>query len=230
MKQVLIVLLYRLYSKVVYRLRVNRYVFRVLFGYNPIENRYGSYWDWTTLIIKQYLDKYIESGSNILDMGTGPYGILAHHISRNYPMCNVTAVDHCFELIEFARRNDSESKIKYINSDLFSEINDKFDLIMFNAPYINSKQGKNLNIMTDVLSKKRWQGGESGSETIKRFLHDCYEFLNINGIVLLGVNHFYLDNDIMDKMIAQSSLLLEKKYTNKITKSSVYVLIRGNAE
>ena len=176
------------------------------------------------MIIKRYLSRFIASGMRILDMGTGPYGVISLCINHQCPGCLITGADQCPELVNNALLQNHANNINFIVSDLFGSIDGKFDLIIFNAPYIGQRKGKGFGITESPLAEKRWQGGENGFETIERFLAASPEYLKANGIILLGVNHFYLSSASMFRIIEASRLQMVTSYKNNITQSALYVL------
>lgn len=109
----------------------------------------------------------------VLDMGTGT-GFLAEVAAKNKNVKKVIAVDIDKEAIEYCKNHISNSKIKFVESDLFSNIHNKFDTIIFNPPYLPSE---NTDIAID--------GGIHGYELIARFFSVVNSFLKPNGIILM---------------------------------------------
>ncbi len=66
-----------------------------------------------------------------------------------------------------------------IYSDLFENVSGKFDLIIFNPPYLP------LDSKEDSESALATTGGESGSEVINRFLKEAKNYLNKDGKIFL---------------------------------------------
>jgi release factor glutamine methyltransferase len=62
-------------------------------------------------------------------------------------------------------------------SDLFQNVSEKFDLILFNPPYLAVSE-------EDALGKA-WSGGECGVEVIRRFLGEAARYLNPGGRIQL---------------------------------------------
>jgi release factor glutamine methyltransferase len=81
---------------------------------------------------------------------------------------NSKAVSHC-KLLGF----------NCIHSDLFKEINGKFNIIIFNPPYLpkDSREPKDSQIETT--------GGKKGNEIILKFLQQAKEYLEPNGKIFL---------------------------------------------
>lgn len=76
-----------------------------------------------------------------LDMGTGT-GILAAELVKNCE--EVVAADIDFAALKVAQKNTKSQNIKFIQSDLFEKIPGKFDLIVFNPPYLPPEQKGDL--------------------------------------------------------------------------------------
>jgi release factor glutamine methyltransferase len=115
----------------------------------------------------------------VLDMGTGS-GIQAVTAAQSGEVTHVVAVDINPESIEASKKRASEAgvahKMTFIVSDLFEGIDDLFDWIIFNPPYLPSEDG---------LNDPTWSGGERGRETIERFLEGAREHLAPGGSILM---------------------------------------------
>ncbi len=74
---------------------------------------------------------------NILDIGTGS-GCIPISLKKLIPESIVTACDISEKALEVAKDNakSNNTEITFINSDIFSNIKDKFDCIISNPPYI----------------------------------------------------------------------------------------------
>jgi release factor glutamine methyltransferase len=216
--------IYKIYSSIIPMIRKNKSINYFLFGFYPKGNKFGEYWDWTTLEIRKILKRKLGANSKFLDVGTGPYGVLSIYSSARLRCKNVLGVDYINELIEYAKQFDPQNKVTFLQSDLFEKITGKFDIIAFNTPYIDTQKGKVLGIIYDDLSEKRWTGGVSGIQSIKRFLKDLPDYLNEKGICILGVNHFHLDEEILYDAIIKSDVELVEIKKNLLTKSYCYIL------
>ncbi len=155
------------------------------------------------------LQKYVESYSkvdSVLDLGTGS-GIQA--ITASKYAKNVTAVDINPHAIKYARKNAEGIKnIKFIESDLFSKVKGKFDLILFNPPYLPEEQDGEIEKDVALVS------GKNGLEITEKFLDKASCFLNADGKMLLISSSFAKQELILE--YAKRNLLeikvLEKKH------------------
>ena len=76
---------------------------------------------------------------SILDLGTGS-GAIAIAIASELPQASITATDISQPALEIARRNADTHKIKnirFIHSNWFSAIDQQYDVIISNPPYIS---------------------------------------------------------------------------------------------
>jgi release factor glutamine methyltransferase len=111
---------------------------------------------------------------NALDMGTGS-GILALELAKYVK--NVVAVDINKKVImelNKITKNSRIKNIKVVNSNIFSKVSGKFDLIVFNPPYIP----------TDKIEFIDLDGGKNGAEIIEKFLKDAGKYLKEKGKIL----------------------------------------------
>ena len=93
----------------------------------------------TELLVEKtisYIKKIFDKKITILDMCTGS-GCIAISIKKNID-CDMYASDISKDALELAKENINNNNvdITLINSDLFSNINNKFDVIICNPPYI----------------------------------------------------------------------------------------------
>ena len=74
--------------------------------------------------------------------------------------------------------------IEVIRADLFRGIKGKFDLILFNAPYLPTEPKERTGQWIDYAL----DGGESGRQTVDRFLEDLAGHLRPGGRALLLIS------------------------------------------
>ncbi len=99
-------------------------------------------------LIKRINDKF-SSKVDILDIGTGT-GCIAITLA-NKVSSNVVGVDISLKALEVANKNNRyENKVNFILSDIFSNVEGKFDVIVSNPPYIR----KDETVMDIVLKNE----------------------------------------------------------------------------
>lgn len=121
--------------------------------------------------------------NSVLDMGTGCgiLGIITAKKARH-----VLAVDINPHAVRCAKQNAALNKLNtnmaFLQSDLFSALapTAKFDLILFNAPYVPSEETE-----TTFWLGRSWAGGTTGRQVIDRFISQAPHHLKRNGKILL---------------------------------------------
>ena len=121
----------------------------------------------------------------ILDLGTGT-GIQG--ITAAMRGCDVTFSDINGKALECARINARRNGVdgRFIESDMFENINGKFDTIIFNPPYLPSRDRASIDL----------DGGKGGRELIDRFIASYKDRLEDGGIALLlesSLNDYAMD-------------------------------------
>jgi methylase of polypeptide subunit release factors len=193
-------------------IRSNRLLAQTLFGVNLLAaNRI--YWDFTTLALRRTLLEHVRSKDRVLEIGTGPYGLLSIMLAKRLG-CSVAATDIDLEYCTHARRcalaNDVAIHIE--PSDLFEHVDGSFDLIFWNAVYIPLETGVRLGFDRMHSRRTDWCGGESGIEEISRFLHQASSHLTSRGIILVGFNPFYLRLSAVTQAATDASLRITDCY------------------
>jgi release factor glutamine methyltransferase len=137
--------------------------------YQPAEDSY-----FLTDILKKQLPLLLQTnpGLTFLEIGAGS-GIhleTAYNLGikkENISSCDINkqSVYHCNSL-----------GFKCVYSDLFKNLKGKWDMIIFNPPYLPEHQ---------FDKEKDTSGGKKGDETIIRFLQQAKNYLNKNGRIFL---------------------------------------------
>jgi len=134
-----------------------------------------------SFLLSKYVKKY--SNGRVLDVGTGS-GIQA--LAALEKTKDVLAVDINEEAVRSAKSKGVNARV----SDLFSNVDGKFDFILFNPPYLPRETedcgikltvDKGLNYPDDVAIV----GGDKGTETIERFFSEVDNYLKKDGKILL---------------------------------------------
>ena len=113
---------------------VNFYGYKINVNENVLIPRYETEYlvEKTIKYSKELFNKKID----ILDLGTGS-GAIAITLKKELDS-NVTGIDISNGALEVAKNNAKENNvnIKFINNNMLNDINEKYDLIISNPPYI----------------------------------------------------------------------------------------------
>jgi len=137
-------------------------------------------------------DKFGETASPaIADIGTGS-GCISISIARHHPNCELTAIDISVAALAIAQQNANQhqvgNRIKFVQSDLFATVEDQFDLIVSNPPYIRDDDIDSL--LTDVKDhepRNALAGGPQGTEITKRLISEAADRLRPNGWLIFEI-------------------------------------------
>lgn len=152
-------------------------------------------------IILSYLpDKKLK----VLDIGTGS-GCIAITLKKKRPAIDVVAIDISRDALELAKINAQKNDVKvtFIESDLFTSLNDKYDIIVSNPPYISYNE-EIMDVVKNNEPHIALYAANDGlyyyEEILKqasKYLHDKYyiffEIGYLQGAKVASLAHTYLD-------------------------------------
>ena len=137
----------------------------------------------------------------VLDLCTGS-GAIAISIEKYIgKKANIFASDISEKALDVAKKNEKKilnrNSIKFIKSNMFENIENKFDLIVTNPPYIKSNEIKNL--AKDVQNEPRiaLDGGKDGLDFYRNLRENAEKYLNKNGIFIMEIG-FDQKNDVLN--------------------------------
>ncbi|MEA2004329.1 MAG: HemK2/MTQ2 family protein methyltransferase, partial [archaeon] len=122
----------------------------------------------------------ITSGSRVLEVGCGT-GIVS--IALSVRAASVVACDINPHAVNVCRKNAALNKAKNVEaveSDLFSDVSGRFDLIVFNTPYL--PQSLDETVSGEI--NHAWDGGLDGRKVIDKFLSGVSKHLSSSGRVV----------------------------------------------
>ncbi len=134
-----------------------------------------------------------EEGNNILDLctGSGAIAIATYkELEKRGRPCKMTAVDISAEALSLAKENAKENgaDILFIQSDLFSRIRGRFDMIITNPPYIPSADIEGLQReVKDYEPRLALDGGKDGLDFYRRIAQEGVKYLNKGGMLIMEV-------------------------------------------
>ena len=147
----------------------------------------------TELLVDKILKIYNEKKISILDIGTGS-GCIIISLLSGLKNSNGIGIDISKNAILTAKKNALKHKltkrVKFLNKSFNNIFSKKFDLIVSNPPYIDSKDIKNLS--DDI---KRYEprialdGGNDGLDLIRKIIYKSKNILKIKGMLALEIGN-----------------------------------------
>lgn len=139
-------------------------------------------------LVEHALELIKEKGyKSVLDMctGSGCMGISLKKIAD----ADVTLADISGDALDVAKENAALNgvNVKTVESDLFENIDGKFDLIVTNPPYLTHEDMNALQSEVEYEPKLALFGGDDGLEVYRRIAKEAVKYLNEGGAILLEV-------------------------------------------
>ena len=138
----------------------------------------------TENIVEEVIATIEDSGYNtVLDMCTGT-GAIAISVAH-YTKAKVTASD-----ISRENAQNLNADVNFIESDLFENINEKFDVIVSNPPYIESEVIPTLmEQVKDYEPMLALDGGKDGLDFYRNIINQANNYINQNGCIVFEIGY-----------------------------------------
>lgn len=167
----------------------------------------------TINLIKKNLNKNIK----VLDIGTGS-GCISIALKKEIPGLDITAVDISEDALVVAKNNALENncEINFIKSDLFNNIDDKYDLIISNPPYISYDE----QIM-DIVKKNEphlaLYAKNNGLYFYEEIIENSSNYLNDKNIIAFEIGYLQANEikKMAHKYYPNSNIIIEKDMQEK---------------
>ena len=126
----------------------------------------------------------------ILDLCTGS-GAIAVSLKKYIENSRVVATDISERALEIAAKNakDNNVEIEFIKSNLFRDVNTKFNIIVSNPPYIKTSVIETLEKEVQKEPIIALNGGIDGLDFYRSIINEADKYLNINGFLCLEIGY-----------------------------------------
>lgn len=166
--------------------------------------------------IKYCRKMFNDSKINILDIGTGS-GCIPITLKKELD-CNVVGVDISNDALEVARENAliNEVKINFICSDVFSNVSDKFDVIISNPPYISYDE-EIEDIVRNNEPHLALYADDNGMYFYDKILRECSNYLNDKFLIAFEIGYKQGEDikNLAYKYLDNINVSIEKDYSGK---------------
>ncbi|MFR7071047.1 peptide chain release factor N(5)-glutamine methyltransferase, partial [Streptococcus pneumoniae] len=145
----------------------------------------------TEELVELILTENLETNLSVLDIGTGS-GAIALALAKNRPDWSVTAADVSQEALDLASENAKNQNLQifFKKSDCFTEISEKYDIIVSNPPYISREDESEVGL--NVLYSEPHLAlfaDEDGLAIYRRIAEDAKDYLKDGGKIYLEIGY-----------------------------------------
>lgn len=150
----------------------------------------------TEILVEQVIELCEKNSdtNKILDLCTGSGAIAISIKNILKEKCEVHASDISKKAIEVAKINEERilnknNQIDFIQSDMFEDINDKYDIIVTNPPYIESNTINDLPKDVQREPKIALDGGEDGLKYYRIIKENIKDYLKEDGYLVMEIGY-----------------------------------------
>lgn len=169
----------------------------------------------TIKIVQKCYPKEDNRNIKILDLCTGS-GAIAISLKKYLPSVQVFASDISKKALEIAKTNAKKNdvQIKLIESNMFENINEKFDIVVSNPPYIKTDEITKLSNQVQNEPRLALDGGKDGLDFYRIIQKNIKNYLYENGILLMEIG--YDQGQAVASMFKNSKLVKDYAGKNRV--------------
>lgn len=141
--------------------------------------------------------EYKGQAIKLLDLCTGS-GAIAVSIKKYVDNAEVIATDISNNALKVAEKNArlNNVEIKLLESNMFKDINGKYDIILSNPPYIEKETLKSLPKEVQYEPLLALDGGVDGLDFYREISMNAHKFLNRDGYLAIEIGYNQKDSVI----------------------------------
>lgn len=168
---------------------------------------------------------------NILDICTGS-GAIGVSLAKSIENSNITMSDISSKALEIAKKNAEKNNVmercKFIQSDMFENINEKFDVIVSNPPYIKTEVINQLDKQVKNEPILALDGGQNGLEFYKIIAKEAWKYLKQDGLLALEIG--YDQKEEVIKLLKESSKYIDIYSKKDLAENDRIIVSKFNEE
>ncbi len=147
----------------------------------------------TEILVEEVINIINDTAVKVLDICTGS-GCIGTSIAKYTKNTTITMSDISSRALNIAKSNyiknmEDTSKVQFIQSDMFKNIKEKYDIIVSNPPYIESKEINKLEKQVQNEPHIALDGGEDGLQFYRKLANEAHKFLNENGYLCMEIGY-----------------------------------------
>ena len=159
----------------------------------------------------RYIEDIFHKKAKILDIGCGS-GVIGLTLKKKFPDCEVDLIDISEDALDVTRLNAKNLglDVNIYQSDLFSNVSDKYDVIISNPPYI-----RNDEEIEDIVKNNEpaiaLYGGDDGLDYYRRILKDITNYINKPCLIAFEIGYLQKDDIINIAKDNLNDIVIEAK-------------------
>ena len=162
----------------------------------------------------KYINKYFKRKVNILEIGTGS-GCISIALKKNLN-CNITATDISKDALQVAKENAKDLDINFINTNIYDGIDEKYDLIISNPPYI-SKDEEIMDIVYNNEPHLALFADNNGLYFYEEILKNINTIVNDKFLIAfeIGASQANMVKELANKYLKDINIEIKKDLENR---------------
>lgn len=165
----------------------------------------------------KYINRFFTEPVDIIDLGCGS-GVIGLTLEKKVSTKTVDLVDISSSALEVAQKNcgNLNSKANIIQSDMFSAINKKYDVIISNPPYIKTNE-EIEDIVKENEPRIALYAGEDGLDCYKKILENIKEHIKEKSLIAfeIGMRQANDIQKLVNKYLPDSKTEVKKDMSGK---------------
>ena len=164
-----------------------------------------------------YIKKYFTEPVDIIDLGCGS-GVIGLTLEKKVSTKTVDLIDISPKALEVAHKNcgNLNSKANLIESDMFSNITKKYDVIISNPPYIKTTE-EIEKIVKDNEPEIALYSGEDGLDCYRKILKDIDKHMKDKCLVAFEIGQTQADDikEIIKDYLNHVTVIVKKDLSGR---------------
>ena len=165
----------------------------------------------------KYINKYFNYPVDIIDLGTGS-GIIGLTLENKVNTNKVDLVDISKDALEVAKQNKEllNSNANLIESDFFSNVTDKYDVIISNPPYIKDNE-EIEDIVKNNEPHLALYAGEQGLDCYEKILKEVSNYMKDKCLIAFEIGYTQKEDitNLVNKYLDNVRIEVKKDLSDK---------------
>lgn len=178
----------------------------------------------------KYIKKLLTEPVDIIDLGCGS-GVIGITLEKKVSTKTVDLIDISKGALEVAKINCEKlnSKCNLIQSDMFENVEKKYDVIISNPPYIKENE-----IIEDIVKENEphlaLYAGKDGLDCYKKILETVNEYKKEKCIIAFEIGYQQAEDikRLVDKYIPTAQVIIKKDLSDKDRMAFIFCGIKEN--